>query len=373
MAAFAVGACSGKHKITVSNPSVEDRGGEMVEIDFSKIEAVTNGERFRIVGFDGADVPYQVTYDGKLIFQVDVKGKSTSCYYIEKGEPSPIDSLVYGRFVPERKDDMAWENDRGAYRAYGLALQQSGEQAFGYDIWTKSVAHRVLDKRYYDDKVNHISFHEDHGDGMDVYSVGPTLGGGTAALLNDAGAIVYPYCYTDYEILENGPLRFTVKLRYGNLVVDCDSAVVETRVISLDRGSFLNRTVVSYDGLSAGKKVAPGIVVHKQNPDGYILDADSHYMSYADLTDNANAGNGVIFVGVVSPDSESFEYRELDEPCGDAVGHLLAPKSYTDGEDFTYYWGAGWSKGGMPDMDSWSAYLKHHVTMLETPLEISVE
>ena len=52
-----------------------------------------------------------------------------------------------------------------------------------------------------------ISYHIDHGNGMDCYAVGPTLGGGTAALMPDS-AIVYPYCYKDYEILDNGPLRF---------------------------------------------------------------------------------------------------------------------------------------------------------------------
>lgn len=56
---------------------------------------------------------------------------------------------------------------------------------------------------------NAISYHIDHGYGMDCYAVGPTLGCGTAALM--AGdTIIYPYCYRTQEILDNGPLRFTV-------------------------------------------------------------------------------------------------------------------------------------------------------------------
>lgn len=31
--------------------------------------------------------------------------------------------------------------------------------------------------------------------------------------------IIYPYCYATQEILDNGPLRFTVKLVYNPLVV----------------------------------------------------------------------------------------------------------------------------------------------------------
>ena len=100
-----------------------------------------------------------------------------------------------------------------------------------------------------------ISYHIDHGNGMDCYAVGPTLGGGTAALMPDS-AIVYPYCYKDYEILDNGPLRFTVKLVFNPLVVKNDSNVVETRIIQLDKGSQLNKTTVSYEYLTQATPVA---------------------------------------------------------------------------------------------------------------------
>lgn len=45
--------------------------------------------------------------------------------------------------------------------------------------------------------------------------------------------IVYPYCYATQEILDNGPLRFTVKLVYNPLVVKGDSTIIETRIITL--------------------------------------------------------------------------------------------------------------------------------------------
>lgn len=169
---IAATACTGSHMISVTNPSETDREEVMAEIDADAVVSMADGEPFRLIDKGGEEIPYQLTYDGKLIFPVSVKSGETKGFIIEKGEPAPVDSLVYGRFVPERKDDMAWENDRGAYRAYGPALQQSGERAFGYDIWTKCVPHKVLDRRYYDDKVNKISFHVDHGEGMDVYAVG---------------------------------------------------------------------------------------------------------------------------------------------------------------------------------------------------------
>ena len=75
-----------------------------------------------------------------------------------------------------------------------------------------------------------VSYHVDHGNGLDCYKVGPTLGGGTTALM--AGdTIIYPYCYATQEILDNGPLRFTVKLVYNPLVVKGDSTIITDHYI----------------------------------------------------------------------------------------------------------------------------------------------
>ena len=70
------------------------------------------------------EVPYQVTYNDMLIFPTSVKASSTATYTIKPGNPQPVDVISCGRVYPERVDDIAWENDRAAYRAYGPALQQ---------------------------------------------------------------------------------------------------------------------------------------------------------------------------------------------------------------------------------------------------------
>ncbi len=368
---FLLCSCSQRRQeIVVNNPATFDRTDEITEICADSITIAKAGE-FIITDAEGREIPYQLTYDNRIIFPASVKASDKTIYTVMPGTPAPVDTIAWGRQFPERKDDMAWENDRSAYRAYGPALQQSGERAFGYDIWTKSVSKPVLEKRFALDKNEHISFHVDHGEGMDVYAVGPTLGGGTTALLDSLGNIVYPYCYQNYEILDNGPLRFTVRLDYGPVSVDGDTAVIEHRLISLDRGSWLNRTEVNYEGLSHVAKLTPGIVVHKQNPEGYTL--GEGYMAYADSTENAANGNGVIFVGVVSPESKGYMYQQLAEPTGDAIGHIIAPVDYENGKTFTYYWGSGWSKGGMPDTDTWNAYLKTFSESLKSPLKVTVK
>ena len=50
------------------------------------------------------------------------------------------------------------------------------------------------------------SFHLDHGNGLDPYRVGATLGLGAPSLMVGKNQIL-PYCYKDYRILDNGPLR----------------------------------------------------------------------------------------------------------------------------------------------------------------------
>lgn len=350
--------------LTVVNDSDIDRNSEIVDIDTAAMNGMCS-QAFRITDAEGAEVPYQLTYDGKLIFPASVAAHSSARYKITAGaSASAPDTLVCGDYYPQRKDDVAWENERSAYRAYGPALEESGEHAYGYDIWTKSVTHPIVSQRYYNDLECGISFHKDHGDGMDVYAVGPTLGGGTAALIDSLGNIVYPYCYSRYEILDNGPLRFTVRLDYNS---------GETRLISLDSGEFLNKTTVSFANADSGYDIAPGIVVHRQNSDGYVFMPDEGIMAYSDLTEDADADNGIIFVGVVAPEAENLEYAPLDQPAGDAVAHLLARSRYTTSASYTYYWGSGWSKGSMPDCRSWCDYLTTFRARIDNPLKVEVE
>lgn len=326
--------------VTIANPLAIERTGEMVEIPVNDIYTQLNlsdTAQFVIYDEKAQEVPYQLTYDEKVIFPVSIASKASVNYTVQQGTPSLVNAVVYGRCYPERLDDIAWENDRAAYRAYGPALQKSGEKAYGYDVFTKSVEELVVEDRYAmeldsasraeikalreagkkeeaDSLSRAISYHIDHGNGMDCYAVGPTLGGGTATLMPDS-AIVYPYCYKDFEILDNGPLRFTVKLVFNPLVVKNDSNVVETRIIQLDKGSQLNKTTVSYEYLTQATPVAAGLVLHAANPEGYAYDAAKGYISYADPTTNAEAGNGIVYVGAVFPASvqtttQLFENRQ---------------------------------------------------------------
>ena len=383
--------------VTVTNDQAFDRE-EMVEVPISEVAKkvqLIDEEQYIILDAEGNQVPYQITYDDKLLFQVNVKADAEAVYTVAVGEPVEAEALVYGRHYPERVDDIAWENDRTAYRAYGPALQAKGERAFGYDAWVKRVPGLVVEQRYAnelnpdtqaeiarlrkarkhdeaDELYHSVSYHVDHGNGLDCYKVGPTLGCGTSALIQDDN-ILYPYCWKEYEIIENGPLRFTVRLTYNPFVVGKDS-VVETRIISLDKGSQLNKTVITYAGLTKAMPVATGLVIHPENPTAYALEGDKGYIAYADLTDNVNNGNGTIYVGAVIPakvneaKAQMFSDKEAKERG--ALGHVLAISSYKPESQYTYYWGSGWSKYGFDSMEEWTNYLDQYAQILRNPLKV---
>ena len=389
--------------VTVANPAALERNGEMVEVSMSDISAklqLADTAQIMVLDGDGQQVPYQITFDEKVIFPATVKANGTASFTIKTGTPDAFDVKACGRHYPERVDDVAWENDLVAFRAYGPALQANGERAFGYDVWTKyNTTEPVVEARYASElnaetkaKIaelketdpeaakqlyQSVSYHVDHGNGLDCYKVGPTLGGGTAALMV-GDTIVYPYCYASQEILDNGPLRFTVKLEYNPLTVKGDSNVVETRVISLDAGSHMNKTVVSYSNLKEALAVATGIVLHE--PDGAVVaDAAAGYITYVDPTDNVNNNNGKIFIGAAFPatvkeaKSVLFPEKEKKEQRGGADGHVLAISDYEPGSEYTYYWGSAWEKADIKDAASWNAYVGEFAQKLRAPLTVTVQ
>ena len=386
--------------VTITNPLALERSGEMVEVAMSEVAAklkLPDTAEIIVTDADGRQVPYQITYDNLVIFPVTVKAKGKATYTIQAGTPEPFGVIACGKYYPERLDDVAWENDLVAFRAYGPALQARGEKGFGYDVFTKyNTKEPVVEARYAEElnkekraKIAElrktdpkaareleraISYHIDHGNGMDCYNVGPTLGGGTAALM--AGdSIVYPYCYRTQEILDNGPLRFTVKLEYNPLKVGDASNVIETRVISLDAGSYLNRTSVSYTNLNKEVPVATGIVLHE--PDGAVVtEAAKGYMTYVDPTNGPN--NGKMFMGAAFP-AQVKEAKAVLFPAAEkklragADGHVLAISTYVPGSEYTYYWGSAWDKAAIKTAAAWNDYMAKYAQKVRTPLTVKIQ
>ena len=346
--------------ITVTNPLPQPRS-EMVEIEASELP-FTNGvlrdER-------GYEVPWQLTYDGKLIFPANVTPSGSAKYEFVEGVPSPVDTIACASFHPERVDDIAWENDFAAYRAYGPAFGATGGKAYGFDVWTKSNTRPVVVERYLNELQRGKSYHIDHGDGMDVYDVGPSLGGGAAAPIGQDGHFIYPNSFSEWKIADNGPLRTTLRLKFEY------GGGEEVRVITLDAGNPLNRNTVVFNGFEADS-IAAGIVVHKPFDEAYTL--TDNYIAVVDPTQKPDSGNGVIFIGLVNPSKDATtRFVPLEKPVGQIVGHAVSLMPYVSGNPLTYYWGSCWNKGRIMTPDQWQSMLYDASRRLLNPLVTTVE
>lgn len=385
---------AGDVTITVTNNSDVQRQ-ELIEVPVNDIYAklgIKKGEQFVVRNALGQQVAYQITYDGKLLVDASVRPEGTADFTITQGTPKPMKTVVCGKQYPERVDDIAWENDRTAYRVYGPALQRTGEQAFGVDVWVKNTPDLEVEKRYKTELSNHekinelkkdgktaealemeqeTTYHFDHGYGLDCYKVGPTLGCGAPALMlgND---MVLPYCYKSYKILDNGPLRFTVQLEYNPFTLGADKNVVEHRIISLDKGSNYNKMTVWYDGLTKPCDMVAGIVLHSEDTKSVLY--GENYVLYADPTDNPTKQNFQIYVGVLFPNGvKATKSMMYDTPANGNAGHGVGVITYQPGEKYTYYFGSAWSKNDVRTLNEWKLRSEETLEALHAPLKVTVK
>ena len=349
--------------VEVKNPSGVQRQQvvELCAAEVFKRLGISGGRQFIVKNAIGNEIPSQLTHDGKILVDVAVAPSSTATITIVTGQPKSYVSTCYGRMYPERVDDIAWENDRGAYRCYGPALQASGEDAYGNDVWVKNTPDLVVENRYHNELVNKLSYHVDRGYGLDCYKVGPTLGCGTPAIIEGEN-IRFPYCWTSYEILDNGPLRFTVRLDYG--------ANGEHRLLSLDKGSNFNKMTVWYDGITAPVDVASGVVIHTEDTESVVLGKD--FVQYADPTDNPKNQNFQIYVAAIFPEGVDMTRKVMyQNPVRGNAGHALGiKKGLQPNEKFTYYFGSAWSKYDCRTQSEWQLRIDNFKSALACPLEI---
>ena len=370
---------SAQMTVEVKNPTKDFRH-EVVAVCADSVRARV-GESFRVLEGAGLDVPYQLSYDGKLLIEAAVRPQGTARFRIVSGEPPVFPTVCHGALHPERKDDLAWENDRGAYRVYGPALGRTGERSFGIDVWTKNTPDLVVDDRYYIEDVVMMptvdslrrvnrqrgdslyrinSYHHDHGKGLDPYKVGATLGCGAPALML-GDSIVMPYTFRDYKILDDGPLRFTVHLIYNKVRVR-EEEIEEHRIIQLDKQSNFNSMTVWYEGLSSTVGFCSGVVIQREDPEPVVL--GPNYVYYTDPTDQPNVHQAPLYVAALFPNG-TVETRNH-------LGHALGVLSDYHGERYTYYFGSAWSKYDVRTPEEWKARIEWYLRGLQVPLQVTV-
>lgn len=251
---------------------------------------------------------------------------------------------VFGRYVPERKDDFAWENEYAAFRMYGPALRPENPSN-GVDLWLKASPELVVDSFYYREHVLGLPYHVNYGKGLDCYKVGHTCGAGGLIVWYDDKTYVGG-AYNRWEILEQTPEKLVFKLEYDSLQV-ADKVLQETITITAEAGKMLNKAEVVLRGELEGEIWAGGgIYLHDTIENVYTCD-HCGIAAYAEdaLSDktaakmnyeyNGSTSQGRSYIAVMIPNGAMT--KVLD-------GNLVALRPYELGDTLTYFFGACWSE-----------------------------
>jgi hypothetical protein len=353
--------------IVINNTTNLDRKGEMVELNTAKLKANFKTKTYILKNDKKQEQPYQLLYNDKkevesIIFQSDVKANSSATYSLTEGKPAIVKAKTSARFVPERKDDFAWENDMAAYRMYGPALAKENASN-GVDFWAKRTSELILDKRYNDELKNKRSYHVDFGDGLDFYKVGHTLGcGGIAPYTADSLWIGNQY--SKYKVMENGPLRSVFQLIYDSVKVGTKYYKAEI-TITVSAGALLNKAVVKYIGAPQKMELAGGIFLH-DGKGKLKLNAKNGTAAYAEeAISDAQLPSGRNYVGIYIPTKVNAARK---------IGtHALVLADYKVGDNFTYYFGGGWNKWGFPTDEDWFNAVKSFSEAISKPLQVTVK
>jgi hypothetical protein len=362
-------------KISVSNPSNFDRQ-EVVGIKVSSIAEFLKGKQekdIRVIA-KKSNTPQTLQWldneaDGlndELLFYVNIPSKSSEIFTIEENKnivQPEISVTAYSRFVPERTDDYAWENDKVAFRTYGPDAQKRVEEhrpdgtlTSGIDLWLKRTNKPIINSWYKGNEKEPGYYHKDRGEGYDPYQVGPSRGtGGTGIWKNDS--LLVSKNFVSYRTIAAGPLRTVFELTY-NPYSSYD--VSEKKRISLDVGSNFSKFEVSYQS----KKVLPnytiGISLHENKGTAEVFKEEGVF-AHHERIDGVYLGEGI----VIRPQNVQ-EAIVNKSKVKDQSNLLVLTKP---GSKVIYYAGFAWGRSGQAaTSDEWIEILKRQAEIMAHPL-----
>jgi hypothetical protein len=377
--------------VTVSHDLDSARPAEIVSIPFADIAAVLPDARmYHLVVRDakGKVLSSQITnyehdhrgvkYDD-LVFSYNFKAGEKRATFVLDNLPAataPEPACVYARFVPERLDDMAWENDRIAHRMYGAALNTPAAgmerlRGSGIDVWGKRVTYPVIDRWY---PKGHDQFHKDgEGEGLDLYSIGGSRGAGGTGIW-DGTKLWTSDNFAAQQVLSNGPRRAAFRLTYAPFDAGAAAgAASEVKQFTIDCGRNFDAVTSTFHFNGGTATVGLGITEHAP-VDGFpaaVLTKDpaGRWMSFWE--ENGDGGLGIAVVLENDAATVGFAYEEPAKRPG--YGNNLLLVKAQDGAPIRYYTGAGWTKSGQfADRAAWENYVRDFAARVAHPLTIKV-
>ena len=374
------------YTISVTNDLTVDRKGETVTLRKSDLGDITCDVFASFSVQDEQSGSYLISQvidedmDGELdylLFQPTLAPGETRTYHLVQDADSgslPVTSVTtFSRFVPERTDDYAWENDRVAFRTYGPTAEQmvvegvpGGTLSSGIDCWLKRVDYPIINKWYRKHLDGTGSYHEDTGEGLDDFHVGPSRGcGGTGVWSAEEQKLYTSRNFTEWKTMATGPIRALFSLTYAPWSAPA-GMVNETKFISLDLGSNLSRFEVHVSGDGPTQALSTGLTQHEKDGTNR-MDPDNGWFSYWQPHGDSELGMGIVVPAPYLAGSEEYLVDEPDQ------SHLLVHLRPVDGR-VVYYAGFGWSKSGQFDNEqAWIDYLRGFADRINSPITYKIK
>ncbi|GAA3649920.1 DUF4861 domain-containing protein [Flavivirga jejuensis] len=304
-----------------------------------------------------------------LLFQPEVGAKSEKNYElaaVDTSEKPEATASCYSRFVPERTDDYAWENNKVAFRTYGPKAQKMVEDSIsggtlssGIDAWLKKVEYPIINKWYAKNNKNSGAYHIDSGEGLDNFHVGSSRGVGGTAVKKDSTYYISKN-FTTWKTITSGPIRTSFVLDYADW--DADGQMIsEQKHISLDYGNNLSRFEIHTTGANI---LSVGLTLHEK--DGVITESvDKGWVSYWQPHEASELGTAI-----VTPKGNMMASEYYVTPLKDR-SNLYAQLKVDDKNKVVYYAGFAWKESGQyPTKASWETYLNEFALKINNPLEV---
>jgi hypothetical protein len=382
-------ALAAKMQITVTHTLKQARPAETMAVPWSEVNRLLPGallQRIAVRDARGNVLPYQVTNVapqakdpgnqgiayGELLFQHDfAEGESSAVFTVETTDTvaPPFPAKVSARYVPERLDDFAWENDKVAHRTYGPALGApaapgSGKEVLvtsGLDIWFKKVSYPIVDRWY---NKGHDHYHHDEGEGMDMYNVGKTRGAGGSGVW-DGKTLYTSRNYAAWKVIANGPLRAIFELRYD--AWDAGGVQVsEVKRFTVDAGRYFDQvdSTFAFTGptqlnVALGLNKTPAdkgqepVITAMAEPSGPYI---AQWVT--------QKSNGAFGTAVIVPASSGF--------AEDALNQLIVAP-VTSGQPLRYYTGAAWDRASpYRTQEDWRKLFTLEAARLRSPVTVKV-
>ena len=365
------------YTIRAENTLSLTRSDETIALPWSDVHArlnvsAANQVRVRDVG-SGLEIPSQaVDNDGngtidELIFQGSFAPGEIKRFTIEAGAPAPVKTERVYASHQDPRDDVAWENDRIAYRIYGQGLWKVDSLlSSGVDVWVKRVRTPIVEKWY---AKGHDLYHHDTGEGADFFDVGQSLGAGGTAIYRD-NKLYRAWNFKSWKMIANGPVRAIFELYYQPWEAG-GIRVTETKRIAIDAGQNLNHvtSIFRQENAAPGTDItwATGLVKRKN-----VVGSESKAQPWAWLSEwgpvlPKDGGHGDLGLAVMLPRDAVADWKETND-------HYFAVSHARSGEPVNYWIGAGWTgSGDFRDVSDWQTYLDQFAQRLSIPVKVTVE